>query len=63
MKTRAIGSGGRIFTCTHDGPFSLQAEEIDFGRFMTLDEALEVSSREPFTPDGIAILKKIQPEI
>ena len=54
---------GRIFTCTHDGPFSLQAEEIDFGRFMTVDEALEVSRREPFTPDGIAILKKIQREM
>jgi 8-oxo-dGTP pyrophosphatase MutT (NUDIX family) len=54
---------GRVFTCTHDGPFSLQAEEIDFGRFMTVPETFEVSSREPFTPDGIAILKKIQPEI
>ena len=54
---------GRIFTCTHDGPFHLQAEEIDFGRFMTVSEVLDVSTREPFTPDGIAILKKIQRHI
>ena len=54
---------GRIFTCTHDGPFSLQAEEIESGRFMSVAEALEVSRREPFTPDGIAILKKIQQDL
>ena len=52
---------GRIFTCTHEGPFRLQAEEIDFGRFMTVNEALELSTREPFTPDGLEILKKIKP--
>ena len=50
---------GRIFTCTHEGPFSLQVEEIDSGRFMTVSEALDLSAQEPFTPDGLEILKKI----
>jgi hypothetical protein len=44
---------------THEGPFSLQAEEIDSGQFMTVSEALELSTREPFTPDGLEILQKL----
>jgi 8-oxo-dGTP pyrophosphatase MutT (NUDIX family) len=51
---------GRIFTCTHEGPFSLQAQEIDSGRFMTVGEALDLSIIEPFTPDSLEILKKIE---
>jgi|GEM_PF-37228 len=51
---------GRIFTCFHDGPFRLQAEEIDHGRFMGIGEALELCKIEPFTPDGVELLKKIQ---
>jgi 8-oxo-dGTP pyrophosphatase MutT (NUDIX family) len=51
---------GRIFTCTHDGPFRLQAEEIDHGRFMTVSQALMLSTTETFTPDGVELLKKIQ---
>jgi 8-oxo-dGTP pyrophosphatase MutT (NUDIX family) len=54
---------GRIFTCTHEGSFRLQAEEIDFGRFMTISKALDLSTSESFTPDGLEILKKIQPNI
>jgi 8-oxo-dGTP pyrophosphatase MutT (NUDIX family) len=50
---------GRIFTCLHEGPFSLQAEEIDSGRFMTVSEALDLSNQEPFTQDGLEILKKL----
>jgi 8-oxo-dGTP pyrophosphatase MutT (NUDIX family)/predicted alpha/beta hydrolase family esterase len=51
---------GRIFTCFHDGPFTLQAEEIDHGRFMGMEEALALSKTEPFTPDGVELLEKIQ---
>jgi 8-oxo-dGTP pyrophosphatase MutT (NUDIX family) len=51
---------GRIFSCTHEGPFHLQAEEIDSGRFMSVDEIFELSLREPFTPDGLVILKKLK---
>lgn len=51
---------GRIFTCIHEGPFSLQAEEIDSGCFMTVSKALDLSVVEPFTPDGVEILQKIQ---
>ena len=50
---------GRIFKCRHEGPFILQAEEIEYGCFMPIDEALNLSLEEPFTPDGVEILKKI----
>jgi isopentenyldiphosphate isomerase len=49
---------GRIFTCIHDGPFMLQPEEVEYGRFMTTAQALAMSKKEPFTPDGIQILAR-----
>lgn len=53
---------GRIFTCVHEGPFTLQAEEVEYGRFMLPGDALEFSKSEPFTPDGILILEKLPAE-
>ena len=50
---------GRIFTCTHEGPFTLQPEEVEYGRFMEPRIALDYSNSEPFTPDGIILLKKL----
>ena len=50
---------GRIFTCIHEGPFTLQAEEVAYGRFMTPEVALEYSRVEPFTPDGVILLEKL----
>lgn len=53
---------GRIFSCRHEGPFILQAEEVAFGRFISVDEALRLSLSEPFTPDGVEILQRIRTE-
>ncbi len=50
---------GRIFRCTHEGPFTLQPEEVADGRFMSVPQILESSLREPFTPDGLLILQQI----
>ena len=50
---------GRIFSCTHEGPFKLQKEEVEYGRFMTPAKALVFSETEPFTPDGLEILRRI----
>jgi len=50
---------GRIFTCVHEGPFTLQAEEVEKGRFMDPYAALALSKSESFTPDGVLVLKKI----
>ena len=53
---------GRIFTCIHEGPFSLQVEEVEYGRFMLPRVALEYSEVEPFTPDGVILLEKLLQE-
>ncbi len=50
---------GRIFTCVHEGPFILQTEEVEKGRFTHPHTALALSKSEPFTPDGILVLEKI----
>jgi len=49
---------GRVFTCLHDGPMTLQVEEVDSGEFRTIAEVLAISRDMPFTPDGIEILSK-----
>ncbi len=50
---------GRIFSCTHNGPFRLQEEEVAYGCFMTVPAIFELSKKEAFTPDGIDILRKV----
>ena len=49
---------GRLFTCTTDGPFLLQASEVEAGFFLPPSEAVAMSERERFTPDGIMVLKR-----
>jgi isopentenyldiphosphate isomerase len=50
---------GRIFACTSNGPFTLQEEEIDFGRFITLGEIEQLNQLEPVTPDGMRLLQRL----
>jgi 8-oxo-dGTP pyrophosphatase MutT (NUDIX family) len=53
---------GRIFHCSHEGPFTLQREEILSGEFISLRQIRELSRRQPFTPDGLQILQRLQKE-
>lgn len=48
---------GRVFSCVHDGPFALQAEEIESAEFMGLDDVLSEKVR-PLTPDGLLALRR-----
>lgn len=50
---------GRVFTCIAEGPFILQAEEVAEGRFASIDEVFALSRELPFTPDGLAILRRL----
>ena len=50
---------GRIYACTHNGPFTLQAEEIDDGRFMPLADIFTLQQTEPITPDGVQVLHRL----
>lgn len=49
---------GRAYACTHDGPVTLQEEEVAWGGFMPVDEILGLAEREPFTPDGLKALRR-----
>ncbi len=49
---------GRVFTCTHEGPFFLQAEEIAYGRFIALRDIVQLHEKEPITPDGMEIFDR-----
>jgi len=50
---------GRIFTCTWDGPFQLQPEEVCEGRFFDRSSLAQLVRAEPVTPDGVAILRRL----
>ena len=47
---------GRIFTCVHNGPFTLQEEEVESGIFIDPHKVLAI--KEPVTPDGLIILQR-----
>jgi dipeptidase E len=49
-----------VYRAVHDGPFTLQAEEIVRGEFMPVSTIKERASREPFCPDSLAVLGKLQ---
>jgi isopentenyldiphosphate isomerase len=47
-----------VYRVAHDGPFRLQPEEVVRGEFVPVDEALARAGREPFCPDGLAVLRE-----
>jgi isopentenyldiphosphate isomerase len=53
---------GRVFSCTTDGPFILQEEEVEDGFFMGVKQVLTMNEKESFTPDGIQVLKRFMEE-
>ena len=42
---------GRVFTCVHEGPFTLQAEEVESVAFHTVEE-IAAGGVKPVTPDS-----------
>ena len=42
---------GRVFTCVHEGPFTLQAEEVESVAFHTVEE-VAAGDVAPVTPDS-----------
>lgn len=50
---------GHVFSCRHEGPFTLQEEEVEYGKFLSVPEIFQLSEHEAFTPDGIEILKRV----
>lgn len=50
---------GKVFRCRHEGPFTLQKEEIESGGFMNIIQVLDAADSKLFTPDGIEILRRL----
>lgn len=48
---------GMVYSCTCDGPFTLQASEIANGEWMDLDVLIERTQQHPFCPDGLEVLR------
>jgi 8-oxo-dGTP pyrophosphatase MutT (NUDIX family) len=49
---------GQVYSCTNDGDFTLQAEEVESGFFAAPRAVLSLSEKESFTPDGLYVLKQ-----
>lgn len=49
---------GRAFSCVWDGEITLQAEEIESGEFVAPEEILRRAENEPYTPDGLHVLRR-----
>ena len=51
---------GMAYRAVHEGPFRLQPEEIVRGEFVAPDAVLARAAREPFCPDGLAVLAELR---
>jgi isopentenyldiphosphate isomerase len=49
---------GRAYHCVYDGEIVLEEEEVESGGFYRVEEVLQLSRREPYTPDGLYVLKR-----
>ncbi len=46
-----------VYRFVHDGPFRFQPEEVVRGEFVPLEEVAVRIGRDPFCPDGLAVLE------
>jgi 8-oxo-dGTP pyrophosphatase MutT (NUDIX family) len=49
---------GCAFSCIYDGAVVLQEEEVESGAFVPLSDILRRAETEPFTPDGMFVLRQ-----
>ena len=49
---------GGVFSCVYDGPIVLQEEEVESGAFARITDILRRAQTEPFTPDGMYVLRR-----
>ena len=49
---------GRVFTCVHEGPFTLQAEEVESVAFLTAEE-IAAGRAAPLTPDSLLAFNRL----
>jgi 8-oxo-dGTP pyrophosphatase MutT (NUDIX family) len=49
---------GCAFSCVYDGAVVLQEEEVESGAFVPVSDVLQRADSEPFTPDGMYVLRR-----
>jgi len=49
---------GGAFSCVYDGPVVLQEEEVESVTLMTPEEILRRAETDPFTPDGLYVVRR-----
>jgi 8-oxo-dGTP pyrophosphatase MutT (NUDIX family) len=49
---------GCAFACMYDGIVVLQEEEVESGAFVPVSDLLRQAETEPFTPDGLYVLRR-----
>ncbi len=49
---------GCAFSCIYDGEVVLQEEEVENGAFVPVSDVLRRALTEPFTPDGMSVLRR-----
>ena len=47
---------GMVYRAVHEGPFRFQVEEVVRGEFVPPEEVTDRAARDPFCPDGLAVL-------
>lgn len=56
-KTSISGSGVQL-SCVYDGDMVLQKDEVESGAFLNIEEVLRLTESQPFTPDGLYVLRR-----
>lgn len=51
---------GMVYRAVHEGPFRLQVEEVVRGEFVPVADVARRAARDPFCPDGLAVLAEYQ---
>jgi 8-oxo-dGTP pyrophosphatase MutT (NUDIX family) len=49
---------GCAFSCMYDGGVILQEEEVESGAFMQVSDILHRAETQPYTPDGMYVLRR-----
>ncbi len=50
----------KVFSARHDGPFKINKDEVDFVKFFSYGEVLQMMKKEKFTPATIVIFEEIR---
>ena len=53
---------GRVYSCTYEGKIVLQEEEVESGDYYSIETIMKLNQEEPFTPDGMNVLKRFMIE-